>query len=218
VARSANGPRLPTPAELRALARRDPVLGAAARRLDPYPGFPRGEAARGTHYEALVRAIVYQQLSGKAAGTIHRRACALTPGKRFPGPPELPGLPDEALRGAGLSRAKVAAVRDLAGRIESGALKLRSIGRCEDERVIEQLVEVRGIGVWSARMFLMFRLGRLDVMPIGDLGVQEGLRLLDGLTERPTPRELLARSEPWAPLCSVAAWTLWRVVEEHRAS
>ncbi len=206
----------PTPAQLRALARRDPVLGRAMRSLEPYPGFPPRGGGRATHYESLTRAIVYQQLSGKAAGTIHGRVVALTPGKRFPRPPELLALQDDALRGAGLSRAKLAALRDLAGRIDDGRLRLTAIGRLPDDAIIERLVEVRGIGVWSARMFLMFRLGRLDVMPSGDLGVREGVRLLDGRAERPTPTEVAARGACWAPLRSIGAWFMWRLVERHR--
>ena len=209
-------PLAPDPRALRALRRRDPVLARAMDRVAPYPGFPTRDPARRTHYEHIARAIVYQQLSGKAAATIHGRVCALTPGRRFPRPPEVAALPDEALRGAGLSRAKIAAVRDLAARIEDGRLRLRSIGRLPDDEIVARLVEVRGIGTWSAQMFLMFRLGRLDVMPSTDLGVREGARLLDGLAERPTPRSLDARAECWAPLRSVAAWTLWRLVDLER--
>jgi 3-methyladenine DNA glycosylase/8-oxoguanine DNA glycosylase len=208
----------PTPSELRALARRDPVLGRAMKRLPAFPGFPDGSArAQRTHFHALARAIVYQQLATKAAATIHARVCALTPGCRFPRAEELLALPEERLRGAGLSRNKLLSLRDLATRVSSGELDLRRVGRLPDEQVIEELVAVRGIGTWSAQMFLLFRLGRLDVMPATDLGVQEGLRRLDGRTERPTPKEVLARSEPWRPLCSVASWYLWRLVEAERA-
>jgi DNA-3-methyladenine glycosylase II len=201
-------------AELRALARRDPRLGAALRRVPPLPDFPReGLPSRLTRYEALARAIVHQQLSGKAAATIWRRSCALSPRRRFPRPPELLSLPEEALRAAGLSAGKQRALRDLAARVEDGRLSLRSIGHREDEAVIEELVAVRGIGRWTAQMFLLFQLGRPDVMAPDDLGLQEGLRILDGLEERPGPRELAARAEAWAPLRSVASWTLWRLVD-----
>ena len=125
-------------------------------------------------------------------------------------------LSDAALRGCGLSAAKLRAVRDLCARIESKSLPMARLARMDDERVIEELIEVRGIGRWSAQMFLMFRLGRLDVMAEGDLGLQEGLRRLDGLAERPKPAELLARSEVWRPLRSVAAWTLWRLLENEK--
>ncbi|MFO1009292.1 MAG: DNA-3-methyladenine glycosylase 2 family protein [Planctomycetota bacterium] len=209
----------PTPAELRALARRDPALGRWLRALPRFPGFPDERNPRQrSHWDALTSAIVYQQLSTKAATTIWQRASALTPGARFPSAMELLELEDSALRGAGLSRAKVAALRDLAERVASGALPLRSIGRLSDDDVVERLVEVRGIGEWSAQMFLLFRLGRLDVFAPGDLGLQEGVRLLDERTERPTPKELEARAETWRPLRSVACWTLWRLVEHARAN
>ncbi len=210
-------PRLPDPSALRALARRDPVLGAAMRRLTPYPGFPQRGSRRSTHYGALADAIVYQQLTGKAAATIHGRVCALTAGPRFPRPEEIVELVDDDLRGAGLSRAKVAALRDLAERLLDRRLVLHAIGRLPDEEIIERLVAVRGIGTWSAQMFLIFRLGRLDVFPVTDLGVREGARLLDGLEDRPTPSALAERGTVWAPLRSVAAWFLWRVVEDARA-
>ncbi len=204
----------PTAAELRALSQRDPKLGAAMRRLLPYPGFPdRTAHAYRSHLHALARAIIYQQLSGKAAKTIHDRVCALTPGAGFPRPEQVLELDVAALRGAGLSAAKVLSLRDLAARITGGDLPLARIARLPDERIVEHLVEVRGIGVWSAQMFLLFRLGRLDVMPIADLGVQEGLRRLDGLAERPKPREVLARSEVWKPLRSVASWYMWRLCD-----
>ncbi len=205
----------PTPAELRGIARRDPALGAALRSVPPFPGFPEGaQAVQRTHFHALARAIVYQQLAGAAARTIHGRVVALTAGRGFPRPEELLELPDEALRGAGLSRAKLAALRDLSTRVVSGELKLRSIGRRSDEDVVEELTQVRGIGEWSAQMFLIFRLGRLDVLPTGDLAVREGVRRLDGLAERPTPAQVLARGEPWRPLRSVASWVLWRLSEQ----
>jgi DNA-3-methyladenine glycosylase II len=207
----------PTPAQLRALSRRDPLLGRALRRLPPFPGFPQKGVAD-SRFHALARAIVYQQLSGKAAATIHGRVAALGGRGRFPRPEQFAALSDEDLRGAGLSRAKVAALRDLAQRVCDGRLALGRLGRLPDDEVIEHLVEVRGIGRWSAEMFLMFHLGRLDVMPVGDLGVQEGLRLLEGRESRPTPAEVAQRALPWRPLCSVASWVLWRVVDEARAA
>jgi len=207
----------PTPAELRALARRDPKLARAWRTLPPFPGFPlRGHPRQRSHYAALTSAIVYQQLSTKAAETIWNRVCALDPSARFPEPERLLVQPDTSLRAAGLSRAKVAALRDLCQRIEDGRLALARLARLSDERVIEELVEVRGIGRWSAQMFLIFRLGRIDVLAEGDLGVQEGLRLLDGLDERPSPQEVLQRARSWSPLASVGCWYMWRLVESRR--
>lgn len=202
---------------LRELRARDPRLAAALRRVAPLPDFPsEGPHGRHSHYEALSRAIVFQQLSTKAAQTIWRRASALGRNGRFPRPPELLELLElapAALRAAGVSGNKTLALKDLAARVEDGRLRLRAVGRREDEAVIEELIQVRGIGRWTAQMFLMFKLGRLDVMAPDDLGLQEGLRRLDGLTERPTPRTLATRAEAWAPLRSVACWTLWRVLE-----
>jgi 3-methyladenine DNA glycosylase/8-oxoguanine DNA glycosylase len=204
----------PTTAALARLKRSDPRLAAAMARVGPFPGFPqRSDARARTHYESLARAIVFQQLAGKAAATIHGRVCALSPRGRFPLPDELLDLPDRRLRAAGLSRNKLAALRDLANRIVERRLPLAALGRRSDEAIIERLIEVRGIGPWSAQMFLIFRLGRLDVMPADDLGVREGLRRLDGLDERPTPAAVRERAERWAPLRSVAAWTLWRVAD-----
>ncbi|MHC4473258.1 MAG: DNA-3-methyladenine glycosylase family protein [Planctomycetota bacterium] len=186
------------------------------RRLPPFPGFPRPEHRRRSHFQTLASAIVYQQLAGKAAAMIQGRVCALTPGSGFPRPEELLALPEEDLRGAGLSRNKLASLRDLAARVLDGRLKLRSIGRLSDEAVVERLVTVRGIGTWSAQMFLMFRLGRLDVLAPADLGVQEGVRILDGLDARPTPDRVAERAECWRPLRSVGCWFMWRLVEEAR--
>lgn len=207
----------PSARDLRELARRDPLLGAALAGLPRFPGFPdRANARQRSHYVSLASAIVYQQLHGKAAATIFARVCALTPGAGFPKPADLLELPEGALRTAGLSRNKLAALRDLAERIEDGRLDLARVSRRNDEDIIERLTQVRGIGEWSAHMFLMFRLGRLDVMPAGDLGVREGLRLLEGLDERPPPKQALARADVWRPLRSVGAWAMWRLVDARR--
>ena len=204
----------PTPAQLRALARRDPRLGEALLRVPAYPGYPdRGERSRKTHFAALARSIVYQQVAGAAARAILSRVVALTPGREIPRPEELLELGHDALRGAGLSRQKIASLTDLAERVCDGRLVLHCIGTRSDEEIVERLTSVRGIGEWTAQMFLMFRLGRLDVMPAGDLAVQEGLRILDGSAERPRPREVLARTESWSPLRSVGAWVCWRLTD-----
>jgi DNA-3-methyladenine glycosylase II len=208
----------PTSAQIAALARRDPRLGRAMERLPRFPGFPDpAQRAPRSHYAYLARVICFQQLAFKAADTIHRRVCALTPGAAFPRPADLLALPEAKLRGAGLSRNKLAALRDLAQRVDDGRLPLARIGRLRDEAVIERLVAVRGIGRWTAEMFLLFRLGRLDVFSAGDLGVCEGLRLLDARAERPTPREAEARAEPWRPLRSVGTWMMYRLVDAHRS-
>ena len=204
----------PTPTQLRELQKRDPKLAAVLKRLGPFPGFPEVSKKRQTHFESLTRAIVFQQLAYKAADTIYHRACALTPGPRFPLAEEVRTLDFEVMRGAGLSRAKTLALKDLSEHVLDGRLKLRSLGRYSDAQIIEQLTEVRGIGAWTAQMFLMFKLGRLDVFPINDLGVQEGVRILDKKQQRPTAKELAARGAVWAPLSSVAAWLMWRLADE----
>jgi len=137
---------------------------------------------------------------------------ALSPNpRRFPAAAELLAIPEEELRGAGLSRSKLRAIRDLAEKVEMGELKLRSLSTLPDEEVERQLTAVWGIGEWSAQMFLLFHLGRPDIFAPGDLGLQEGIRILDGLEERPTPTAALQRARVWAPLRSVASWYLWRL-------
>lgn len=199
------------PAALRALARRDPAMGALIKRVVPFPDFPKeGPQAGFTHYEALARSITYQQVSTAAAATIWKRACRLGAARGFPKAHEVLAMNEDELRAPGLSRNKVLAIRDLAERCEDGRLRLRSVARRSDAEVLVELVRVRGIGEWTAQMFLLFKLGRLDIMAPGDLAIQEGLKRLDGLDERPKPRELAQRAEVWAPLRSVACWALWR--------
>lgn len=207
----------PTTAQIRLLSRRDPELGRAIKRLEPYPGFPGGRRTD-SHFHSLARTIIYQQLAGNAAATIHERVRRLTPGPRFPRPEEVVRISTARLRKAGLSGAKQDAIKDLATKVIRGDIRLNVISRLDDQEIIERLTMVRGIGIWSAQMFLIFRLGRLDVLPSGDLGVQEGLRLLDGMNRRPTPRELTERGERWAPIRSVATWYLYRLVDESRGT
>ena len=184
------------------------------RRVPPFPGFPAGPLARGSHFQAIARSIAFQQLAGAAARTIYGRVCTLTPGPRFPTVEECIELSDESFRGAGFSAAKTRAVKDLAARCADGSVRLRSVSRMTDDEIVRMLSSVWGVGEWTAQMFLMFRLGRLDVMPAGDLGVREGVRILDGLEERPSPGAVLERAEPWRPLRSVATWVLYRLCDE----
>jgi DNA-3-methyladenine glycosylase II len=191
------------------LRRADAVLGSLIERVGPC----RLEARReGTHYEALVRSIVFQQLSGKAAGTIHARFRALYPRNR-PRPELVLQSTDAVLRAAGLSRQKVGYLRDLSARVADGSLPLAHLGRLPDDAIIEHLVQVKGIGRWTVQMFLMFRLGRPDVLPELDLGVQNAIQRAYGLRKRPTPKEVLRIGEPWRPYASVASWYLWRSLE-----
>ena len=166
----------------------------------------------GTHYDALVRSIVYQQLSGKAAGTILSRFLDLYPARRARA--ELVRASSDAeLRSAGLSRQKIGYLRDLSARVADRSLPLAHLGRLPDDAIIEHLVQVKGIGRWTAQMFLMFRLGRPDVLPELDLGVQNAIQRAYGLASRPVPKEVLRIGAPWRPFASVASWYLWRSLE-----
>ncbi|MEK6814774.1 MAG: DNA-3-methyladenine glycosylase [Nitrospirota bacterium] len=193
---------------LRALAS-DPTLRKIIDRIGP----PRIARHR-DRFGALVRAIVYQQLSGKAAGTIHRRfveACGngrKTP--REPEPEEILGTSLVALRSAGLSRQKIAYLQDLAGRTLDGRLPLDRLGRMSDDEIIKTLTEVKGIGRWTAEMFLIFSLGRPDVWPADDLGLRKAVQKAYRLREMPLPRALVARGERFRPFRSYATWYFWQ--------
>jgi DNA-3-methyladenine glycosylase II len=164
-------------------------------------------------FQALLRAIVYQQLSGQAAETIYQRLLGLFPQRR-PTPQRLLSASAEALRGAGLSRAKIAAAQDLAAKALDGTVPSRQrLQTLDDEAVIERLLAVRGVGRWTAEMLLMFYLGRPDVLPVADLGVRKGFMLTYRLAQLPGARELLAHGESWRPYRSVASWYLWRALD-----
>ena len=169
-------------------------------------------------FSALLESIIYQQLSGKAAATIHARVCALFPrGRTGPKPEQILRASDETLRGAGVSRPKLLALRDLARRAADGTLpSLASARRMEDEALIERLIEVRGVGRWTAEMLLIFRLGRPDVLPVDDLGIQSGFAAVFRKRGRPTREELAARGERWRPYRTVASLYLWRAAEQAR--
>lgn len=171
-----------------------------------------GRRAHPTHFVSLASSIIYQQLSGKAAATIYGRFAALFP-DAMPTAERLPRLRDTTLRQAGLSAAKVAAVRDLAAHVRADVLPLDRIETLDDDAVIEALIQVRGIGRWTAQMFLMFRLGRLDVWPELDLGVQKGIQRVLALPRLPTARDMPVHGAPFAPHRSVAAWYCWRALE-----
>jgi DNA-3-methyladenine glycosylase II len=177
-------------------------------------------------FEALLESIIYQQLNGKVAATITARVKALFPEntKRlrtrrglvagFPTPEQILGASEELLRSAGLSRNKMLAIRDLAAKALDGTVPtVKQAHRMSDDELIERLTAVRGIGRWTVEMLLIFRLGRLDVLPVGDYGVRMGFAKMRKLAELPKPKELAAYGEKWKPHRSVASWYLWRAAE-----
>lgn len=192
----------------------DPVMRRLMRLAGPCAIKPvRGR----TPYEALLRAVAHQQLTGKAAETILGRFFALYGDGRPPQPQELVATPDDALRVAGFSRAKVASLKDIASKALDGTIPdRRRLARLDDEAIIERLTAVRGIGRWSAEMFLMFTLARPDVLPVDDYGIQNGYRLAYGKRSLPAPKALAAFGRRWAPYRTTAAWYLWRAVDLSR--
>jgi 3-methyladenine DNA glycosylase/8-oxoguanine DNA glycosylase len=167
-----------------------------------------------TPFQALVEAVVYQQLNGTAAATILGRVKALYPHRRFPAPEDLLNTPDERLRAAGLSRAKTAAVKDIAAHTLGGSIPgSRAIRVLSDAEIIERLTVVRGVGPWTAEMLLIFTLGRPDVLPVTDYGVRKGFALTYEWKELPKPKELHEFGERWRPYRSTAAWYFWRALE-----
>ncbi len=169
-------------------------------------------------YEALVEAVAHQQLTGKAAQTILGRVKALHPKRSFPSPEELAGTPDESLRAAGLSRAKVIAVKDIAAKTLNGVVPdTKGLLKLEDEEIIERLTSIRGVGRWTVEMLLIFKLGRPDVLPVDDFGVRAGFGAAYRKRGLPKPKLLLKHGERWRPYRSVASWYMWRAIELHRA-
>lgn len=212
--RRAGGLDFDSRAALDHLRAADPVLGGL---IDRVPFTLRREPLAST-FEALLRSIVYQQLTGKAAATIHGRVLDLLPARRAD-PAALLKVPAAKLRAAGLSNAKVAAALDLARRSVAGELPDPArLEAMDEEAIVESLTRVRGIGRWSVEMLLMFRLGRADVMPVGDFGVRQGFQRLYGMRTMPSERTLERRTRAWAPYRSVGAWYMWRAVDEARAA
>lgn len=192
------------------LGRKDKVLGRLIRRVGPCTLKPRKRSP----FQALVQSVAYQQLNGTAAETIFGRVKALYPDRRFPTPEDLLETPDERLRGAGLSRAKTAAVKDIAAKTLAGIVPdACAIARWSDAEIVERLTVVRGVGPWTVEMLLIFTLGRPDVLPATDYGVRQGFALAYGRKELPHPRELLELGERWRPYRTTAAWYLWRALD-----
>jgi DNA-3-methyladenine glycosylase II len=186
----------------------DPKLGRIIEAVGPCTLLPD---RRGTHFSHLARSIVYQQLTGAAAATIHARVIAAAGGDLTAD--SVQALPEATLRAAGLSQAKTRALHDLAARVADGRLTLDGLEAMSDDEIIAQCVGVRGIGPWTAQMFLMFRLGRPDVLPVLDLGVRKGAQRIHRLRALPDAERLTRLARPWAPWRSVASWYCWRALE-----
>ena len=210
---------MPTPLRLtpesctaatRALVRRDPALGRVIRAWGPCP---LGERPRRDAFAALVRMIVFQQLSGKAAETIHARALAVMGCRACPPAAVWLATSPDALRAAGLSTQKLGYILDLCARVDAGTLPMRHLWRLPDDEVITHLTQVKGVGVWTAQMFLMFQLQRPDVLPLGDLGIVNGFTRVYGDGARLTSDEMTAHAERWRPWRTIGCWYLWRALE-----
>jgi DNA-3-methyladenine glycosylase II len=189
----------------RTLMRRDPVMRELIRQ---HGACGLADNQHTDPYKALVHSIMSQQLSTKAAATIARRFNELF-GGTFPTPQQVLAMPEEKLRSVGLSGMKVSFVRDLARRIDDGSLRLDALDAMTDEEVIDALTEVKGIGRWTAEMFLMFRLHRPDVLPVGDLGIVNAIKKQYRLRKVPTPERMIQLGESWRPYRSIACWYLW---------
>ncbi len=184
----------------------DPVMAAIIERVGPCVMVPREPT-----FETLARSITFQQLSGKAAATIFERLRRAV-GRRFTAGGFLK-LSEEDLRACGLSRQKIASLTDLAERVQRREIRFAKLADLKDDEIITLLSEVRGVGVWTAQMFLMFALQRPNVMPVGDLGIRNAVRKAYGLAEMPKPNELAKIAEKWHPYCTFASWYLWRSLE-----
>ena len=193
------------------LRARDKRLARIIDRVGPFRMRP---AAMQSPFEALAESIVYQQLTGKAAATIWSRVVLLFHPRKVPRPQDLIDISDEKLRGAGLSRSKAAALKDLAAKTLEGVVPAAAVlQKLSNEEIIERLTAVRGIGPWTVEMMLIFRLARPDVLPATDYGVRKGFAKLRALAELPKPADLLAYGERWKPYRSVASWYLWRALD-----
>lgn len=186
----------------------DPVMASVIKAVGPCRFEPNAEHS---HFYHLVRAIVGQQLSTTAARTIHGRFVALFDSPLAPD--AVARMEDQRLRAAGLSGAKTAYIKDLAARVHADELPLDRVESMTDEEIIEALTQVKGIGVWSAQMFLMFRLGRPDVLPALDLGIQKGVQRAYHLRKLPKPKRVSAIGRKWTPYSTIASWYLWRSLE-----
>ena len=202
-------PKVDTSTAERVLAERDPVMRKLIRAVGPAQLASRRQP---DHFNALVRAIVFQQLAGKAANAIHTRFKGLFDGQKID-PEAVLAAGHARLRTVGLSEAKTRSILDLATKVDDGVVPLRGISRYPDDVIVERLSSVRGIGRWTAEMFLIFQLGRLDVWPVDDYGVRKGYALAYEMPDLPKPKELELLGEHFRPYRSVAAWYCWRAVD-----
>ncbi len=191
----------------RSLRRRDASLAAVIRDVGPCQLDPTGRP-----YDSLIRSVLHQQLAGAAARSIEARLKAAYRG-RFPRPAALLATTQDALRLLGLSRQKTAALHGIAQAFAEGRLSSRGLASADDEAVVEQLTQIRGVGRWTADMILIFSLGRPDVLPVGDYGIRKGARAVYGLHELPGPAELESLATRWRPYRTVASWYLWRAAD-----
>ena len=190
------------------LSKADPVLARIIAEVGPLGIEPRRE-----RFQALARAIIFQQLAGAAANAIYGRFVALFPGAEFPTPEQVLAKTVTELRGVGLSEKKAIYIKDLAAHIRDGKLNFHRFHLMTDEEIIDHLIMVKGIGRWTAEMFLMFNLGRPDVMPADDLGVQNAIKRHYRMRQRPNRKRLLKHAERWRPSRTAAAWYLWRSLD-----
>ena len=200
-----------TPEAHKHLSTRDPVLKSLIREHGFCALVPE---KRRSPFQSLVQAVAHQQLNGTAANAILARFKKLFPGRRFPRPEDLSSVSDNNLRGAGFSRAKILAIRDIAAKTLAGVVPAsRQIAKLSDDEIIERLTEVRGVGRWTVEMLLIFQLGRPDVLPADDFGVRNGFRHAYKKRDLPVVKELLAFGERWRPHRTTAAWYLWRAAD-----
>jgi DNA-3-methyladenine glycosylase II len=190
----------------------DPVLGQLIKEVGPCqlnPNQPTGDL-----FFCLSRSILYQQLSTKAASTIHSRFLQLYPDTEFPTAMDVLNTPEEVLRRVGISRPKISYLKDLARHVLEGLPTLEQLAVMDDESIIKTLTQVKGIGRWSVQMLLIFRLDRWDVLPVDDLGVRAGIRRVYGLETLPDKKTVETLGQRWKPYCSIASWYLWRSLEK----
>ena len=197
----------------RRLSAADPVLGAVIERVGACALAPFWSRSP---FESLVRSVAYQQLQGRAAAVILGRFLALFDAS-FPLPAEIIRLDDAQMRAVGFSGSKVAAIRAIATHAENGLIPDRATAEAmDDAELIARLTPIRGVGPWTVQMLLIFTMGRLDILPVDDFGVRNGIRLAYGLDAPPKPRDVLSRGEDWRPYRSIASWYLWRAAEGRR--